>query len=109
MGNTELPAAIRAFIDTTNAGDTEGFVATFTEDAYLSDWGREFHGRDGVRSWNRTDNIGKQAEFSNASAVDSPEPGAYDVTLQVAGNGYNGTGNMKFQLRDNRIQSLVIS
>jgi hypothetical protein len=109
MGTTELPAAIRAFIDTTNAGDTEGFVAAFTDDAYLNDWGREFHGRDGVRSWNRTDNIGKQAVFSDASAVSGSDPDTFDVTLQVAGNGYNGTGNMKFRLRDGLVQSLVIS
>jgi hypothetical protein len=35
-------------IDSTNRGDSEAFIASFTDDAYLVDWGREFHGHDGV-------------------------------------------------------------
>jgi hypothetical protein len=31
------------------------FIASFTDDAYLVDWGREFHGHDGVARWNETD------------------------------------------------------
>ena len=38
-------------------------MAAFTTDAHLDDWGRTFDGRDGVRSWDRTDNIGKQSHF----------------------------------------------
>ncbi|MFF8932086.1 hypothetical protein ACF1AO_33020 [Streptomyces longwoodensis] len=54
MPGAEVPAAIRAFIDATNRADSDAF----TDDAHLSDYGREFHGHDGVRDWNRTDNIG---------------------------------------------------
>ena len=50
-------------IDSTYRGDTEAFIASFTDDAYLVDWGREFHGHDGVARWNETDNIGKQSQF----------------------------------------------
>ena len=60
---TSVPAPLLAFIDTTNRGDSEAFTAVFAEDAVLDDWGRIFHGRDGVGSWNRTDNIGKHAHF----------------------------------------------
>jgi hypothetical protein len=109
MANAELPAVIRAFIDTTNNGDTDDFVACFTEDAYLNDWGREFRGRDGVRSWDSTDNIGKQSRFSDVSFKNGKEPDSYDVTLTVTGNGFNGTGTLKFKLRGGLIQSLVIS
>lgn len=109
MGNVELPSAIRAFIDTTNSGDTEGFVGSFTQDAYLNDWGREFRGRDGVRSWNSTDNIGKQSRFSDVSVKNGTEPDSYDVTVKVTGNGYNGIGNLNFRLRGDLIQSLVIT
>ena len=51
-GTGDLPPAVRAFIETTNSGDTEGFVASFTEDAYLNDWGREFRGHDSVGNMN---------------------------------------------------------
>jgi SnoaL-like domain len=109
MADTELPEPIRTFVDTTNNGDSEGFVAAFTPDAYLDDWGREFHGHAGVRDWNRTDNIGVQAHFDVISASPGPTPDSYVVTLRVSGNGYNGTGPMTFELRDGLIATLRIS
>lgn len=45
-----LPIAIQTFIDSTNTADSDAFVASFTNDAYLNDWGREFHGHEGVRA-----------------------------------------------------------
>ncbi|WP_053382673.1 nuclear transport factor 2 family protein [Leucobacter celer] len=108
MTETHLPAPIRAFIDATNAGDSDAFVDAFTDDAYLNDWGREFRGHEGVRSWDRTDNIGVQTRFElvDAQAADATE--TFIVTLTVSGNGYNGTGPMRFELRGGRIARLVI-
>ncbi|MGH3165791.1 MAG: nuclear transport factor 2 family protein [Trebonia sp.] len=109
MTESQLPAAIQSFIDATNRADSDAFVAAFTEDAYLNDWGREFRGHDGVRSWNRTDNIGVRSHFTFVSAEPGAAPGSYTVTLTVTGDGFNGTGPMKFELRDGRISSLRIS
>jgi hypothetical protein len=109
MTDIELPDAIRVFIAATNAGDSEAFVAAFTPDAYLNDWGREFHGHRGVSQWNGTDNIGVQAHFDLLSAKQGPAPDSYLLTLKVSGNGYNGTGPMAFELRDGLIASLRIS
>jgi ketosteroid isomerase-like protein len=55
----QVATPVRRMIDATNRGDTEAFIASFTDDAYLVDWGREFHGHEGVARWNETDNIGK--------------------------------------------------
>jgi hypothetical protein len=104
-----LPAAIRTFVDATNAGDSDAFVAAFTPDASLDDWGRAFSGSDGIRSWNETDNIGVQAHFDVVSAAEGEEPGTWVVVLAVSGNGYNGTGPMTFTLRDGLIARLRIS
>ncbi|HEY0249088.1 MAG TPA: nuclear transport factor 2 family protein [Gryllotalpicola sp.] len=104
---TSVPAAIQHFIDTTNAGDTEAFVDGFTADAYLEDWGRGFHGHDGVRSWDRTDNIGRQSHFELLGAREDGE--VWVVTLRVSGNGYNGTGDMRFTVDGDRIARLIIS
>jgi hypothetical protein len=109
LNQSELPAAIQAFIDATNAADTEAFVATFTADGYLNDWGREFSGRDGVREWNRTDNIGVRSHFELVGATRDAHRDSYTVTLAVSGDGYNGTGRMRFELRDGLIARLVIS
>jgi hypothetical protein len=109
MTDNHLPAAIQSFIEATNRGDCDAFVAAFTEDAYLSDWGREFHGRNGVRAWNRTDNIGVRSHFKLVGAEPGAMPGSYVVTVTVTGDGFNGTGPMNFELRDGLIASLRIS
>jgi ketosteroid isomerase-like protein len=108
-GGDGLPAAIQRFIDATNRGDTDAFVSAFAEDATLNDWGRKFRGRHGVRSWDSTDNIGVRSHFELVDWTRGPDPETYDVTLTVTGDGYNGTGPMRFRLRDGLIADLRIS
>ena len=109
MTESHLPAAIQDFIEATNRGDSDAFAAAFIEDAYLNDWGREFHGRDGVLAWNHTDNIGVRSHFEFVSSEPGTTPDSYIVTLQVTGGGFNGTGPMNFELRDGLIARLRIS
>jgi hypothetical protein len=109
MTELQLPEAIREFVEATNGGDTERFVAAFTDDAYLNDWGREFRGHGGVRSWDRTDNIGRQSHFEVLGLEAGAAPQSYSVTIKATGNGFNGTGPMAFVLRDGRIAELRIS
>ncbi len=59
-----VPAPVQALVDAINAGDTEAFVAAFTDDGYVDDWGRVLRGRDGVRSWAATDAIGQGAQIT---------------------------------------------
>src|SRR5690242_19217321 len=96
----ELPPAIRDFVEGTNAGDSARFVSAFAADAYLNDWGREFRGHDGIASWNRTDNIGRQAQFTVHGLVTGERPNAYRLRLTVGGNGYNGPGDFAIELDD---------
>ncbi|GAA3749686.1 nuclear transport factor 2 family protein [Streptomyces tremellae] len=108
MTAPQLPALIRTFVDTTHAGDSDAFAAAFTPDAYLNDWGREFHGREGVRAWDRTDNIGVHSHFDVVTLAPGEGPDEHVVTLTVTGDGYNGTGPMRFTLRDGLIARLTI-
>lgn len=109
MTEQQLPAAIQAFVDATNRGDSEGFVAAFAPDAYLKDMSREFHGRDGVASWNETDNIGRQEHFEVQSVRAGDAPDEYLVAVTVSGNAYNGPADFAFQLSGNLISRFVIS
>jgi len=104
---TTLAAPIQRMIDATNNGDTEAFIACFTSDAYLVDWGREFHGHDGVASWNQTDNIGKHAHFE--ATATRTEGSTEVVTLVVTGGGYNGTGDIVFEIAGDLISRMIIS
>ncbi|UVK47071.1 nuclear transport factor 2 family protein [Mesorhizobium sp. AR07] len=101
------PDPIRRFVEATNAGDTEAFLDTFTADAFLSDWGRPFHGREQISRWNRSDNIGVQSRL-NIVRIAMAE-GSYRVRIAVTGNGFNGEGDMTFTLDGDRIASLVIA
>jgi hypothetical protein len=102
----ETPSAVQRMIDATNAGDRDAFVAAFTQDAYLEDWGRQFRGHVGVRSWDRTDNIGKNTHFEARGT--RQEGGSYVVTLEVTGDGFNGTSDITFEVEGDRIRSMVI-
>ncbi|MEI9401101.1 nuclear transport factor 2 family protein [Mesorhizobium argentiipisi] len=103
----DTPDPIRRFVEATNVGDTEAFLSTFTDDAFLSDWGRSFHGREKIADWNQSDNIGVQ---SNLRIIRIAErDGVYHARVAVTGNGFNGEGDMAFTLDDDRIASLVIS
>jgi hypothetical protein len=105
----DVPAPIRAFIDATNDGDSARFVAAFTDDAHLEDWGRHFHGHDRIADWDRTDNIGVRSHFDLISCEPGAEPETYVVVLRVTGNGFNGTGPFAVRLRDGLIADVRIS
>jgi hypothetical protein len=109
MTAAPLPAPLAAFIDTTNAGDSDGFVAAFTDDAVLTDWGRTFHGHAGAAAWNDSDNIGRRSHFEVVDWREDAEPGAYVVTVTVTGDGYNGTSPIRFAVRDGRISRMTIA
>ena len=104
---SETPAAVQRLIDATNSGDHDAFVAAFTPDAVLVDWGKEFTGRDGIASWDESDNIGRQAHFSVAGV--EREGADWIVTLDVTGGGFNGTSNFRFTLADDLIARMEIA
>jgi len=102
----DVPSAVTRMVEATNAGDSKGFVDSFTDDSYLDDWGREFAGTDGVAAWNESDNIGKQAHFEIKAA--RTEGVGYVVTLQVTGGGFNGTSDFYFEVDGDRVQRMII-
>lgn len=104
----DTPSPIAQFIATTNAGDSDAFVALFSEDGTLDDWGRISHGHENVRQWDRTDNIGKRSRFELVSIVEESLPETYLVHLRVTGHGFNGVSPFRFTLRGNLIQHVVI-
>jgi ketosteroid isomerase-like protein len=104
---SEVPPAVQRMIDATNAGDHDAFVAAFTPDATLVDWGKIFEGRDGIASWDRTDNIGRSSHFEVAAA--EPDGDDWIVTLDVTGGGFNGTSDFRFELADDLIARMEIA
>ncbi|WP_246667049.1 nuclear transport factor 2 family protein [Agrobacterium sp. T29] len=102
----ELPEAIRQFIDSTNGADGHALLACFNNDAVLIDYDRNYAGITAITDWNRTDNIGVGSRIS-LLAIKSCFQG-FRLQVAVTGNGFNGTGQMNFQLFDGKITLLVI-
>jgi hypothetical protein len=78
----DIPPAVTRMVEATNAADSAAFVAAFADDAYLEDWGRGFHGHEGIAGWDQSDNIGRQSHFEvrscapRAPATSSPSRSA---------------------------------
>lgn len=104
---TQIPTPIQAFIDATNAGNRDAFLAAFAENAVLTDWGRTFSGRTHIADWDRTDNIGVQSHLEIVEIAQ--HGGGYRAKVRVRGQGFNGTGTMAFQINGNLITKLEIS
>ena len=99
--------AINAMIDATNEGDSDALLAAFAEDAVLIDFGRTFAGKAQIARWNREENIGTQ---NRIRVTDVKRRGALiSVEIVVSGNGYNGTGTLAFELRNDLIHRLEIA
>lgn len=64
----DVPAPVQAVVDAINAGDTAAFVAAFTSDGVVNDWGRVLSGPEGVESWAQTDAIGAGATMTVLTA-----------------------------------------
>lgn len=64
MTENLVPTPLQAFVDAINNADTDAFVAAFTPDGFVDDWGRILSGPDGVRSWAATDAIGADAQMT---------------------------------------------
>ncbi len=107
-GLEKLPPAIADFFDATNQGDRGRFLAAFVDDgAVLDDWGRTFHGREGIATWNENENMGVQSHFEVAGFTETN--GVYAVSITVTGNGYNGGGTIAFTLDGHRIARVDIT
>jgi ketosteroid isomerase-like protein len=102
-----MDAAIQAFFDATNAGDSEAFVAAFAEDAVLIDWGREFHGHAEIARWNANENIGVRSHI-DVTGSETTASGSILVGVQVSGNGYNGGGSFEFDTAAGKITRVQI-
>lgn len=68
MANPSMPQPVQALVDAINDADTDAFVAAFTDDGYVDDWGRVLRGPDGVRSWADSDAIGAGAQMEVLAA-----------------------------------------
>jgi hypothetical protein len=103
---TELPAPVAAAIDATNAGDRDAFLAAFTADGAVDDWGRVFTGADEIGTWSDRELIGVQASLDVTDVTTDGDD--VSVLAQVGGNGFNGHSTFTFALAGDLVRRMTI-
>jgi hypothetical protein len=104
---TSLPSSITTYFQASNAHDTDGLLAVFTDDAVVADEGHEYRGP-AIRAWSEKVNAAYQpkAEVLDATAI----PGGMLVAARVSGT-FPGSPvdlHFRFTLTDNLIDALRI-
>ena len=52
------PEPVARLLQAANEHDTDAFLAGFTQDGVVDDWGREFAGAEAIRGWSDKEFIG---------------------------------------------------
>ncbi|MBL4918552.1 nuclear transport factor 2 family protein [Szabonella alba] len=107
MTTIETPEILTRFVDAVNRGDTEGFLACFTEDGVVNDWGRPFHGHDGIRRWSDGEFIGAKGKLT----VQSTALHGNTVVMKAnwASRVFTGDSVFTFTLSGGRIREMKIT
>lgn len=107
-----IEQSIAAFIEATNAHDTNEFLATLTHGAVITDEGQEYRGTEAIRKWSDEKYIGAKVTLDVVDAVNSN--GKTIVTLHVDGN-FDKTGlpdpflmDFHFTIDANKIAAVVV-
>jgi len=82
--STELPPPIAALVEATNAHDTAAFLASFTDDAVLTDEGHDYRGAAAIKEWSDRRYIGAQVTLDVTDV--NFRDGKTIVTAKVDGN-----------------------
>jgi hypothetical protein len=101
-----LPEPVARLLQAANDNDVDAFLAGFTAEGVVDDWGREFVGADAIRSWSDNEFIGKRVTLD---VRDTEQRGATTVvTAQVGGEGFNGPSHFSFTVDGDRVARMTI-
>lgn len=103
--STSIPEPVGTFFDRVNTQD-QGALDLFADDAVVDDWGREFNGREEIRTWSDQEFIGSQGVLTVESVVGTPDG------IQVVGDWRsdhaNGTSAFTFEVDGDTITRMTI-
>ena len=100
------PEPVARLLQAANDNDTHAFLAGFTDDGVVDDWGREFAGAAAIRAWSDAEFIGKRVSL-DVRAIDQ-QGAATVVTAEVGGDGFNGPSHFSFQMKGDRVTRMTI-
>ena len=100
------PEPVARLLQAANDHDTDAFLASFTDDGVVDDWGREFAGPDAIRGWSDKEFIGVAVTLEILSVT--TEGDTTTVAAQVGGSGFNGPSHFAFAVRDDLVARMTI-
>ncbi len=103
---SQLPVAVQCMVDAINDADTEAFVAAFTPDGFVSDWGTVKAGPEGVRAWAGSDAIGAGARMTVLSADSDGD--TTRIRFGWRSSVFNGESDGIFVVSDGLLASFTI-
>jgi hypothetical protein len=97
---------VARLLQAANDNDVDAFLAGFTTEGVVDDWGREFVRADAIRSWSDNEFIGKRVTLD---VRDVEQHGTTTVvTAQVGGGGFNGPSHFSFVVDGDRVARMTI-
>ncbi len=103
---TSVPPAVQRLLDAAATHSTEQFLASFSPDGVVDDWGREFQGRDAIRRWSDGEFIGVRVTLDVTGVV--TRGGDVVVEAQVGGDGFTGPSHFTFRVAGDRVERMTI-
>jgi hypothetical protein len=100
------PEPVARLLKAANEHDTDAFLASFTGDGMVDDWGREFAGAEAIRGWSDEEFIGVDVALTVTSVTTDAD--LTTVTADVGGSGYNGPSHFMFAVRDGLVSRMTI-
>jgi hypothetical protein len=101
-----LPGPVATLLAAANAHDVDAFLASFTPDGVVDDWGREFRGAEAIRGWSDREFIGVAVVLDVTGVEQRGEETV--VTAQVGGDGFNGPSHFAFAIAGDRVARMTI-
>ena len=100
------PEPVARLLKAANEHDTDAFLASFTDDGVVDDWGREFQGAEAIRGWSDAEFIGVQVHLDVREETTQGDETV--IGAEVGGNGFNGPSHFTFALRDGLVARMTI-
>jgi hypothetical protein len=100
------PGPVARLLQAANEHDTDAFLASFTDDGVVDDWGREFTGAHAIQGWSDKEFIGVDVALALNDVT--TEGDVTTVTADVGGRGYNGPSHFMFTVRDGLVARMTI-
>lgn len=102
---SHIPTPVRTVLDSVESGDRRAFLAAFSANGTVDDWGRRFTGEK-IGEWSDAEFIGKNVTL----AVDTVDVDGARVTVraQVGGRGFNGPSTFTFVVHDDLLSEMTI-